>query len=970
MLSASVRMSITWTLALGLFFHIVYIMSVFDCYFTSPVVHGMQHFNAGGAEAKRLILIVADGLRSDLLYNMKPFPSIPGSPEIVAPYLREIVETRGAFGVSHTRVPTESRPGHVAIIGGMYEDVSAVTKGWKSNPVDFDSVFNQSSRTFSFGSPDILPMFARGAVPGRVETWTYNEADEDFTRDATELDYWVLNQLQSLLKNTSSDASLNVEVRGDKVIFFLHLLGLDTTGHSYRPHSKEYMRNIQVVDEIVNRTEQLFNDFFRDDKTSYVFTADHGMSNIGNHGDGNPDSTRTPLIAWGAGVRGPLPDTIPSSHDAYSAAWRLAHLARRDVEQADIAPFMSTLLGINFPANSVGVLPDVDVEHPGYLYLNEGEAAISRAANANAKSILEHYRVKHRLKASRKLFFVPYAGLATQDKHGLPGSGHLLRLEQLLYTQKWTDVRRDAAELIRLSLDGLRYLETYDRWILRVIVTTGYVGWSAFSATSLLVKTLGGTYFAPPRTAALINITASCILLTFFALFVIQGEPWTYYLYVAFPCYFWRSVALRLSQLFSARKASKTQRIKLSSDNAVRLLEDYSASKLGWMTILIFASLQAMVLAYKHRSIWSLGLLLLGILWPILAWPKGMTDINYNIAAKWAAVCIICAVFPFRDVEQKEDLRIVIIGGLAMLLAGIYSGNSIKHHDSRREHRLQLLLILCTIFVVNDSVRRLSAKGGLPLKNQVFGWTILAASVLLPLFFPFRSQPQSAKLLTLFLAFSPCFILLSICAEGLFYLTYCATLVVWVEAEVAVRKAKLQLKQRDDNKLNGKAAETEEMVLEQDYRICADDVRIAVFFLFFVQVAFFGTGNVASISSFYLEPVYRLIPVFSPFTMAALLLFKIIAPYVILAASFASLSRELRMPPFTLFLIALSLTDGMTITFFLNVTDRGSWLEIGQTISFFVIASLLLLWSAGICALGAWLMRDGVSETKQKIKRT
>ena len=46
----------------------------------------------------------------------------------------------------------------------------------------------------------------------------------------------------------------------------------------------------------------------------------------------------------------------------------------------------------------------------------------------------------------------------------------------------------------------------------------------------------------------------------------------------------------------------------------------------------------------------------------------------------------------------------------------------------------------------------------------------------------------------------------------------------------------------------------------------------------------------------------------------------------------------------------------MTITFFLNVTDTGSWLEIGQTISFFCISSLLLVWSAGICAAGELLM--------------
>ena len=72
--------------------------------------------------------MVADGLRADLLYNIRPFPAITDSPDIVAPFLDDVAKHRGAFGISHTRVPTESRPGHVAIIGGMYEDVSAVTK--------------------------------------------------------------------------------------------------------------------------------------------------------------------------------------------------------------------------------------------------------------------------------------------------------------------------------------------------------------------------------------------------------------------------------------------------------------------------------------------------------------------------------------------------------------------------------------------------------------------------------------------------------------------------------------------------------------------------------------------------------------------------------------------------------------------------------------------------------------------------
>lgn len=87
---------------------------------------------------------------------------------------------------------------------------------------------------------------------------------------------------------------------------------------------QEYMNNIRIVDDIVLQTETLLSDFYKSDSdTSFIFTADHGMSVIGNHGDGgsflstsntlhhrcitdikrlDPDNTRTPLVAWGRGM--------------------------------------------------------------------------------------------------------------------------------------------------------------------------------------------------------------------------------------------------------------------------------------------------------------------------------------------------------------------------------------------------------------------------------------------------------------------------------------------------------------------------------------------------------------------------------------------------------------------------------------------------------------------------------------------
>lgn len=343
---------------------------------------------------------IGDGLRADKTFQSHPDPDPnhldpaypdPLTPRPLAPFLRSRVLSHGTFGVSHTRVPTESRPGHVALIAGLYEDVSAVTKGWKMNPVAFDSVFNASRHTWSWGSPDILPMFKEGASPpSRVTIDCYDAEMEDFTADATELDSWVFDRVAGLFAEARTNTTLRELLHKDRLVFFLHLLGLDTTGHAYRPYSAEYLRNIRVVDEGLERTHRLVNDFYAGDgKTAWVFTADHGMSDWGSHGDGHPDNTRTPLVAWGAGVKGPVAPVVGKKtghEDGFSADWGLDAVRRVDVEQADVAALMAYLVGLRFPVNSVGKLP--------LEYLDAAVNVRAEAAWTNARQIAEMYRVK------------------------------------------------------------------------------------------------------------------------------------------------------------------------------------------------------------------------------------------------------------------------------------------------------------------------------------------------------------------------------------------------------------------------------------------------------------------------------------------------------------------------------------------------------------------------------------------------
>ncbi|PVH98946.1 GPI ethanolamine phosphate transferase 1 [Periconia macrospinosa] len=956
-------------LTIAVVFHLIYIYSIFSIYFVSPIVHGMREHRIENQEApaKRLVLFVGDGLRADKAFQSfpDPKPSDPDSdeaktPRPLAPFLRSRVLEHGTFGVSHTRVPTESRPGHVALIAGLYEDVSAVMTGWKLNPVNFDSVFNRSRHTWSWGSPDILPMFEQGAVPGRVDADMYDAEAEDNSKEAYHLDLWVFDKVKALFAEAKTNATLNAELRKDKNVFFLHLLGLDTTGHSHRPYSWQYLYNIQIVDQGVKEITQLIEDFYDDGKTAFVFTADHGMSDWGSHGDGHPDNTRTPLITWGSGVAAPVVNvsgTARGHEDGFSLDWGLDHIQRHDVAQADVAALMAYLAGLSFPTNSVGELP--------LSYLDTDPKSKAEALLVNAKEILEMYRVKEEQKKSKELYYKPFSGLG-DEAHSV--EHRVTQIEQAIANGDSEGAIRQSNELIQLGLQGLRYLQTYDWLFLRTLVTAGYVGWIVFAITTVIDLHVLNAETKPSRTVPSLIAFSSILVALYSALFT-QESPLVYYAYAFFPVVFWEEIWARKSALL---EGSRVLFANVSSKaDIVKLV----LSTLGFFGLLeALASIKKiLVQSYFKREIYTICYLL-ATTWPAF---YGQSFLKENVftVAPWVISCIIMSVFTTLPANKAESLNLIVCGGVLMFAVGLvyllFEKKITAEDESSNDNAspagqdvpsqivfgCQLGLVLLAVIVTRSSVITLQARQGLGSGNIYVGWFTLVASLVLPLGYSGQADRHYLHRLTAtFLQFAPTFIILTISYEGLFYFAFCMCLFSWMRLEHSVYLHKTKGSQpdgvsaKDGVKAAVAAAGDRLKAMEKgDYRsLTLADARIALFFFFFVQSAFFSASNIASVSSFSLDAVYRLVPVFDPFSQGALLVLKLMVPFAALSANFGLLNQRLGVAPSALFMVVMAVSDVMTLSFFYMVKDEGSWLDIGTTISHFVIASLLGVFVAGL----------------------
>ncbi|XP_025114899.1 GPI ethanolamine phosphate transferase 1-like isoform X2 [Pomacea canaliculata] len=812
--------------------------------------------------------------------------------------------------------------------------------GWKENPVEFDSVFNESRFTWSWGSPDILPMFAKDASGNHVVTNCYPPDLEDFAGfNIMQLDTWVFQQVQDFFESSKNNETLRRILHEDKLVFFLHLLGTDTIGHSSKPYSMEYLQNIKLVDAGIQKVVGLIENFYANDrKTTYVMTSDHGMTNWGSHGAGHPHETLTPIVVWGSGIRGPeLADSCGNYSDGFCDDWHLQHLARTDIEQADVAPLMAFLLGLHFPVNSVGILP------LGYLNASDFEKA--EGLYANALEILGQYQVKRAQVKERTISatFRPFQELTPSKQVELTQN-----IRNLIKNGYYQDAIAESRYVIQTALKGLRYYQTYDRLFLGFSIVVSFIGWMGYILHLLVTEhTAVGL---KKRQEKPVYGTSSCSAIHFiFAalgiavllLLYIQSVSWTNYCYCLLPVVLWMKFTEGSEVIFIALRQT---------------VQESSFFQICCTVLLTLVGLEIVVMSFFYRELLSLGLLAMAC-W-IFTTPLVRTAKLTSFG--WIGSCVLVSIFPLLPVVGGNvNYNLVLSSALVAFVAGVILIWRIHNHRQNETRDrisimvmcVQLMLVAVATIIVKVTSDSIADKSGLPFIMQTMSWTVLVVSPCLPLL---TNTGLQHRLISISLAFVAPYLLMSITYEGLFLLSLTSLLYSWLQVEFKMYRNQQQVFEKmtfHQKKLLNERGISDSV---STYLETAD-IRRAFFFIFLIMTAFFGTGNIASINSFDPVSVYCFLTVFNPFVMGGLMLVKVLIPFVLVSCGLRAVQVVTHVPLRALMLLVLLMSDFMGLHFFFFVRDYGSWLEIGTSISHYIIVMTTTIFSMLFMGLSQFL---------------
>ncbi|CDO93334.1 unnamed protein product [Kluyveromyces dobzhanskii CBS 2104] len=154
------------------------------------------------------------------------------------------------------------------------------------------------------------------------------------------LNVWDLDTVDNGVISFFEEYYVNEQRRSEYDVLIGHMLGVDHVGHKYGPNHFTMREKQLQVDELLRKIIST-----ADDNTLYVVMGDHGMDHTGNHGGDSQDELESTLWLYAK-------DANWSKDDLYNTT-NLGS-SYKTMNQIDLVPTLSLLLGLPIPFNNLG----------------------------------------------------------------------------------------------------------------------------------------------------------------------------------------------------------------------------------------------------------------------------------------------------------------------------------------------------------------------------------------------------------------------------------------------------------------------------------------------------------------------------------------------------------------------------------------------------------------------------------------
>ncbi|ORX36322.1 putative ER membrane localized phosphoryltransferase [Kockovaella imperatae] len=300
----------------------------------SPIPH--RHSKA--------IILIIDALRTDFISPYHPRPSSPNHHGVLT-LPAELTASHPRHSLifnSYSDPPTTTMQRLKGIMTGSLPTFVDAGANFASTAIEEDSLISQlvaANKKIAFMGDDTwVHLFP--------ESFNHAHPFDSFNvEDLHTVDNGVIEHLFPYLHPSNSS-------QWDVLIG--HFLGVDHVGHRVGPERDTMKTKLAQMDEVLRRVVKMM-----DDDTLLVLLGDHGMDSKGNHGGDSELETaaalwlysKTPI--FGGSIDNEFIESLPTY------TYPRSPKSLRHVNQIDLLPTLSYLLGLPIPFNNLGtVIPE------------------------------------------------------------------------------------------------------------------------------------------------------------------------------------------------------------------------------------------------------------------------------------------------------------------------------------------------------------------------------------------------------------------------------------------------------------------------------------------------------------------------------------------------------------------------------------------------------------------------------------